>query len=218
MILYKNFYSASLIIKECTRTREWMTNNPHSYRCTPLAIANEYGWDVITPYDIIVNWNGGKEKEDLIVEKPINSYVNSHFGSGTITINPGIDIKTELGIYTMIIPVPNEFNNHFSTLSAIIETDKLDYPWFLTLKFLNTGKSVIKAGTRLARILPININASKSDLNYRDISTNPERISNEKLFAETRRKSFENNNRWTKQYINMVEYSKIKMKINDTAN
>lgn len=200
-----------LIIAEGQRARDWMNKSPHAYRCTPLTISNEYGWDILLPYDLELEWDGTIEKEGLRIINPINNGVKSHFGSGTVTFEPGFNIKTKKDVFTMVCPVSNEFNVNFIPLSAIIETDKLDYPWFLTIKILKTGITKIEKNTRIARIFPINIKYSISELIIENMMPD-DRKQKEKEFADKRSQSIKENEKWTKQYINMVDYTKIKMK------
>lgn len=195
------------------RKRDWMDQNVHAYRCTPLAIANEFGWDIIVPFDIEVEWNGGTNAKDLTVITPVTDKVKSHFGSGTITFNPGFRFETLSDIYLSVMPVPNQFSTEFISLSAIIETDKLKYPWFLTIRMLHSGYTKIEAGTKLARILPINV---KSSIPAKlDVKTDiPESFSiPEKEFADKRKESKAQGIKWTQDYVKSVDYSKIKMPI-----
>ena len=193
------------------RKREWMDNHVHAYKCTPLAIANEFGWDIILPYDIKVEWDGTNKLEGLKVLYPNNGNVKSHFGAGTITFHPGFRTVTEEYIYLMICPIPNQFSEDFLSLSAIIETDKLKYPWFLSIKMLHKGITVIPKNTKLARIIPINVKAS-IPTRFKVETEIPESFSKlETEFAEKRRESQAQGIKWTKDYVNSVDFSKVKM-------
>tara|TARA_B110000503_G_C7097390_1_gene392259 strand:- start:292 stop:1452 length:1161 start_codon:yes stop_codon:yes gene_type:complete len=215
VILYNQppseFDNWKLDIVTGSRKREWMDEHVHSYRCTPLAIANEFGWDIILPYDIEVEWNGGNHPSDLTVVSPNESKICvSHFGAGTVTFHPGFHMKTKELVYIMVGPVPNQFNQDFVSLSAIIETDKLNYPWFLSIRMLNTGNTKISAGTKLGRIIPINIKESLPT--SFELENIPPEINNEVTeFSNTRTDSMAKGERWTKQYVESVEYTKVKL-------
>jgi hypothetical protein len=44
-------------------SRQWMDNFPdrHPYRCLPLNVANAYGWEMLSPIPIDIEWTGGSE-------------------------------------------------------------------------------------------------------------------------------------------------------------
>lgn len=134
--------------------REWM--NPHSYRCLPLVAANTFGWDVVTEKDIVVDWNGGPALLDLDVVEGFD-IAESHFGLGTITLEVGYTWKTEPGIHIMVMPVPNTDFLDMQALTAIMESDVLKYPWFMTLRCTRTGVIRIPAGTPIARVVPVRL-------------------------------------------------------------
>lgn len=210
LIVYTEDTTLSIIPGK--RQRIWMDDHTHSYKCTPLTIANEFGWDIILDYDIKVTWDGTNNPAGLIINTPEKTgRIKSHFGAGTITFNPGFRMKTEENIYIMVMPVPNQFDQSFLSLSAIIETDKLKYPWFISIKFLNKGTSIIKKGTKLARILPINVKKSIPTQLIIENNIPEEFIEEEKRFTEIRNTSMSNGERWTKDYVKKVKYKSIRM-------
>ena len=38
--------------------RHWMDELPHSYKCLPLVMANQWGWQILCPTDVVVTWDG----------------------------------------------------------------------------------------------------------------------------------------------------------------
>src|SRR5437764_893164 len=41
--------------------RHWMDGLPYSYRCLPMVVANQWGWQVLCPADVVVSWDGSPE-------------------------------------------------------------------------------------------------------------------------------------------------------------
>ncbi len=134
--------------------RNWF--DTHAYYCQPVVCANNFGWDITTPEDIEYNWDGGNAKDDVVIENG-GDFCKSHFGLSTITLTLKYSFKTPENIQLMVIPIPNQENLDFITMSAIVETDWLNYPFFVSLRLLKKGKNTIKKGTPIARIIPINL-------------------------------------------------------------
>jgi hypothetical protein len=163
------FYPAGEIqfpISSARRDRKWMSNNIHSYRCTPMTVANSYGWDIISPknYDIewdgdMEPWNDGKNKKSHMkvfgdgIERP--SEVDFHLGSGTLSFKIGWTPKLSKGWGIMLTDVPNKDYNGWRCLTAIIEVDKFTYPIMPSIQLDRPGKISIKKGEVFCRLIPV---------------------------------------------------------------
>ena len=112
------------------RFREWMS--PYSYRCLPLAAANMLGWDVCAPCRITAMWNGESDHEAVVVTEG-GDIAAGHFGLGTFTLKFADVWKTDPGVQLLIMPVPNMEWRGVMSLTAVVETNCLDYPWFVTM-------------------------------------------------------------------------------------
>src|SRR5262249_25825667 len=97
-------------IRPARNRRNWMneTEDSYAYRCLPLSIANAHGWEVRCPVTCEAEWNGGSNKQDVKVileddekgpvdTKKIWTFAETHFGSGTLTFNVGVIIRTPPG-------------------------------------------------------------------------------------------------------------------------
>ena len=144
--------SPHLEIIPATNERHWFA--PHCYRCTPLKVANRAGWDLRVDEDIAVEWNGGSHRKDVEVLRS-SGIAESAFGIGTFTLQVGYIWKLSPGWQLMVMPVPNGDLEDCEAMSAVMETEVLDYPWFLTMRMFKAGITRIKPGTRVARILPV---------------------------------------------------------------
>jgi len=148
---------------------KWFSD--HSTNCWPLLAANRIGWDVVAPCDITVSWDGTDLQHGVKITG--GSFAEPHFGIGTFTVNLSHMIKTPPGYQTMVLPVPNHPQADFETMSAIIETDRLEYPFFVSIRILKTGKTVIRKGTRLARLMVADFGASV-DADIFQVSNRPQ--------------------------------------------
>lgn len=126
--------------------------NKHSSKCEPVVAANRWGWDLSMPYDIGVRWHGGDHQHSVTV---LHGPAKAHFAHNTITIDTGYIWRTPPGIDLLVCPVPNPDHRDFISMTAIVETDWMNFPWFLSLILLRTGDIAIPAGTPLARVMPI---------------------------------------------------------------
>ena len=89
-------------LRRAPAERRWMDESEerYAYRCLPLAIANQLGWEVLCPADLAVMWNGGKTKHDIVVgyRRPdAPQPCISHFGEGVVTFNLGALFTTNPG-------------------------------------------------------------------------------------------------------------------------
>jgi hypothetical protein len=134
-------------------SRNWMHDfaNRHPYRCLPLAIANTYGWELLSPRRFRATWNGGKAPSDITVEalddKPgINHFVQSHFGGGVLTFHTGYLFRTEPGWNMMATGPVNDPKDGIAALTGVIETDWLPFPFTMNWLFTRPGTVTFEEG------------------------------------------------------------------------
>lgn len=195
-----------------TRVRNWLS--PHAYRCTPLAVSNTFGWDLIIPKQFTATWDGDTSvaSDSGVQVTEGEDLVQSHFGIGTFTFTGGRTWRTPPGWQIHVGPVPNEDLLGIQACSAIIETDWMPYPWFLTVRFTGPGTVTMPAGTPIARVMPIQI-APVVDGN---ISVKPEtgvmRVERE-VWSHDREKQVRDETdklkgarKWTRQYFDRCKF------------
>jgi hypothetical protein len=149
-------------IKPASPKREWMdgTSSKFAYRCLPLSIANSYGWEVISPVDFSVTWDGGKGVHNVVVEcqEPNGQLIPvAAFGEGTFTIHTGHVFKTEYPYALYVTGPVNEPHDGVIPLSGIVETYWLPYTFTMNWKLTRPGMVHFKKGDVLCHIYPINI-------------------------------------------------------------
>lgn len=172
--LNKNELNA--IIKRESKKRDWFP--PDAYRCLPITIGNQYGFTISLNYDIAIEWNGGKnpndvtifyaEKEEIIKKKVMR--ISNDIGAGILTITTPFMLRTPPNVNIMTINPPNYVLPNITVLTGVIETDNLrmGFPFNIKMQMPNI-RTVIPAGSPLAAFIPIpRYYADKFQLKYAD--------------------------------------------------
>jgi hypothetical protein len=150
------------IIDKPSKKRDWFT--PHFYRCLPLTIGNQYGFIIKSEFDFSFIWDGGdteeaikfifNEKEEVLNKK--FPRIDSHFGSGIITVSPPFILRTPPGVNLMTINPPNYIIPNITVMTGVIETDNIRRNFTFNLKVQIPNIQVnIPAGTPIAAFIPI---------------------------------------------------------------
>src|SRR5437762_11070709 len=96
------------------------------YRCLPLVVANQYGWEILSTHHVRASWDGTSKAKGLCVENlcgdgPLHCY--SHFGEGVLTFQIPFLFKTPDGWNLMVRSPTNSPKDGIAALDGIIETD-----------------------------------------------------------------------------------------------
>ena len=80
MIAYQIYEGDSAPIRSGPRERRWMedADKKFPYRCLPLVIANQYGWEILCTHHVRATWDGTSTPQGL--------YVESLHGTGRFTV------------------------------------------------------------------------------------------------------------------------------------
>lgn len=145
--------------------RQWMDDFPdrHPYRCLPLSIANTHGWDVLSPVDMEVTWNGGPAVSDLTIkalgplppDMPLDHFAKSNFSRGIVTFHTSYIFRTPPEWCIFVSGPFNKPKNGISPLTGIIETDWLPYPFTMNWQMTQAGTVRFSKGEPLCTIMPI---------------------------------------------------------------
>jgi hypothetical protein len=150
------------ILHRPPKKRSWFT--PHFYRCLPLVIGNQQGYVISSEFDFAIEWNGGQKNEDLSIfldgspNFVQNFYprIESHFGSGILTINPPFTLRTPPGVNLMTINPPNFVIPNITVMTGVVETDNLRRNFTFNLKVqVPNIRLVIPKGSPLAAFIPV---------------------------------------------------------------
>jgi hypothetical protein len=122
------------------RSRAWMdeTRDRYAYRCLPLLIANQAGWDLLCPARFTARWDGGDGKSSVTFRfddgAEDTSFVTSHFGYGVITFSVGYLFQTQKSHNLWVKGPPNLPKDGVTALEGIVETDWAPYTFTMNWK------------------------------------------------------------------------------------
>jgi Family of unknown function (DUF6065) len=128
LIAYQIYEDYSAPIRPAPRERRWMeqADNKSPYRCLPLVIANQYGWEILSTHHVRATWDGTSGPESLFVESLCGEgrlHCHSHFGEGVLTFQIPFLFRTPRGWNLMVRGPTNSPKDGIVALDAIIETD-----------------------------------------------------------------------------------------------
>lgn len=155
--------SGCLAIRPAPRARAWIDamRERHAYRCLPLAVANQHGWELLAACSSTCQWNGGPEPQDVRVEVTggdlgrANLGPVGHFGAGVLTFHTGYLFRTEPGWDLLMTGPLNSPKDGIAPLTGIVEADW--GPWTATVnwRFTRPGEARFEAGEPVAHIFPL---------------------------------------------------------------
>lgn len=148
-------YDFSQILRRASKKRKWF--DPAFYHCHPLFIANQYGFEIVNDTDFTVLWNGEPTPEDLIVSSYYGSdyEIRSHFGFGIVTFGVPFLLKTSPKVNLFLTNPFNHDTFDRTCLSAVIETDNLDFTFSINIRVMPNKEVTFKRGDVLCTVLPI---------------------------------------------------------------
>jgi hypothetical protein len=139
--------------------REWATTlpYPHAYKCFPITLANQFGWGISFPDDIMFRWNGKMDATaDNIEVFSGHKWVDFNRGWGIVSFNTGLVFKTSEDLTMLGYPVPNEFIDGFQVFTSLISTSFFQKPYQLAGQITRAKEMItIKAGTPVGAIMPM---------------------------------------------------------------
>lgn len=140
--------------------RDWMeaTPNRFAYRCLPLNIANQHGWQILSPATFAAIWDGGDAIESLRIISDAQPHLLplSHFGSGILTFHIRALFRTEPGWDIFVTGPLNHPKDAISPLSGVIETDWTAATFTMNWKFTRPGHLVtFEEGEPICQFFPV---------------------------------------------------------------
>jgi hypothetical protein len=126
-------------LRTAERARDWMEALPErfAYRCLPLAMANQVGWELLNPVDFTARWNGRAGLDAIGIRfhgEPV-PLVGSHFGNGVLTFTPGYLFRTTKAHNLWIKGPANRPKDGIAPLEGIIETDWAPFTFTMNWQF-----------------------------------------------------------------------------------
>jgi hypothetical protein len=140
-------------------TRDWMEALPErfAYRCLPLAIANQMGWEIPSPVAFAARWNGGPGEDaiELRFDGARSRFAQSHFGHGVLSFAVGFLFRTPPGHNLWVTGPANRPKDGIAPLEGLVETDWAPFSFTMNWRFTRADHEVrFAAGEPVARILP----------------------------------------------------------------
>ncbi len=147
-------------IRPAPSERDWMdkTTNRFAYRCLPLTIANQHGWEIINPVGFSAVWDGGAERNSIIVtpDEFGQTIAASHFGAGVLTFQINGLFRTPPGIDLMVTGPVNYPKDGIYPLIGIVETDWAPMTFTYNMRFTRPRTIIrFEAGEPICTIMPI---------------------------------------------------------------
>src|SRR5262245_31729687 len=66
--LIESGWGAGWVLRPSPVRRHWMSEQPMAYQCLPMVVANQWGWQVLCPTDVVAAWDGRPEPDALRIE------------------------------------------------------------------------------------------------------------------------------------------------------
>jgi len=182
-------------IRPADARRQWMDDTPESfaYRCLPLAVANQHGWEVFAPTGVTARWTGGVNVEDVEVELDDPLSMNrpgsamSNFGSGILTFEMGFLMRTPPGWNIWAQGPVNQPKDGIAGLSGVIETDWSPYTFTMNWRFTRPGEVRFEAGEAIAHLFPVRRDLfERITPEIKDFSSDPKAVKQMEIWRESR--------------------------------
>jgi hypothetical protein len=137
--------------------RHWMDELPHSYKCLPLVIANQWGWQILCPTDVVIRWNGDPNLAGLQIDVAPQYLpaIKSQFGSGIVTFSPPWLFRTPPGWDLYLKGPSNRWKTNCVPLEGVIETWWLNFTFTINWKLVEPGTVSFARGESLGQLMPV---------------------------------------------------------------
>lgn len=126
-------------LRAARRARSWIEDLPDrfAYRCLPLALVNQVGWEILNPVAFTAKWNGrdGLDAISINYHGEPSQLVGSHFGHGVLTFTPGYLFRTSKAHNLWVKGPANAPKDGISPFEGLIETDWAPYTFTMNWQF-----------------------------------------------------------------------------------
>lgn len=207
IVLYRINKGVPIYIRQGVRERKWMdeTEDKYAYRCLPLTIANQNGYEIATTKQIKLIWNGGNALDDIYIETGAQGIVSSHFGYGIVTFHLNLLVRTPKDVNMHVGGLPNSPKRGITPLEGIVETDWNPATFTMNWKITEPYKEIIfDPFEPFCFIYPIERKyVEKFRAVIRPLDGNEEELKRHNEWAESRGSFNENNGKrdWQKHYF-----------------
>lgn len=146
-------------LRVAQRGRDWIENLPErfAYRCLPLALVNQVGWEILNPVAFTAKWNGKPGLDAISIKShgKAAELVGSHFGHGVLTFSPGYLFRTSKSHNLWVKGPSNAPRDGIAPLEGLIETDWAPYTFTMNWQFTRKRHKVtFEKDEPIATIVP----------------------------------------------------------------
>ena len=146
-------------IRPALRERAWMAQaDGFPKRCLPMLLANQAGWELISPVRFTAVWDGGDASTAISIssESETLPWVTSHFGLGILTWYVPLLFRTPPGYNLLVRGPANCPKDGISALEGIVETDWTTATFTMNWKFTRAHLPIsFESGEAFAMVVPI---------------------------------------------------------------
>jgi hypothetical protein len=210
-------------IRPARGERRWMNDadGKFPYRCLPLVMANQYGWEILSTHRFRASWDGTSKPDGVCVENLYGDgelHCHSHFGEGVITFQIPFLFKTPEGWNLMVRGPTNNPKDGIVALDGIIETDWSYATFTMNWRFTRACTVEFALGEPICLFFPIQRGALETfrgefqmlesepefERKYREWSDSRDRF----LWALDKRKPRAVAQAWQKEYLRTAKDKK----------
>jgi hypothetical protein len=149
---------AGMDIRPASRERAWMgAQAEFPKRCLPMLLANQAGWELISPISFTAEWDGGDEPTAINISSECETqpWVTSHFGLGILTWSVPFLFRTPRGYNLLVRGPANCPKDGISALEGIVETDWTTATFTMNWKFTRADLPIsFESGEPFAMVVP----------------------------------------------------------------
>lgn len=181
--------SAPPLLRPASPRRAWMDGTPDkfAYRCLPLTIGNQFGWELLSPCTFDALWTGGRGVNAIeIVRRGGGGRLpESHFGNGILTMHPCHLFRTESPYQLLVTGPLNAPKDGIQPLTGVVETDWLPFTFSMNWVFTRPGVVIrFEEGEPFCHFFPVVAEVLEAvEPEVRELSSDPEL---ERQFVEWR--------------------------------
>ncbi|MHB2032550.1 MAG: DUF6065 family protein [Gemmatimonadaceae bacterium] len=134
-------------IRPAEMRRQWMdaTSERFAYRCLPLTMANQHGWELLCPATCELLWSGrpGRDAIQIVPADKGDAWLPiSDFGHGVVTFRTGHLFRTDATCDFYVTGPPNTPKDGLAPLTGIVESSWLPFTFTMNWIFTRPGTVV----------------------------------------------------------------------------
>ncbi len=122
-----------------------------------MVVANQWGWQVLCPTNVVVAWDGAAHPNGLRVkvDPQWSTAIKSQFGRGIVTFSPPWLFRTPPGWNLYAKGPSNRWKSNCVPLEGVIETWWLNYTFTLNWKLVEPGEVSFAQGESIGQLIPV---------------------------------------------------------------